>query len=47
MRVLGIRPDVFLDERRECGLRQVLVPINSGIDEQIDGIGVPPRVLEA
>ena len=46
MRVLGIRPDVLLDERRECGLRLVLIPIDSGVDQQIDGIGVLPRVVQ-
>jgi hypothetical protein len=35
-----------LDERRECGLGQVLVTVNPGIDEQIDGIGVSPRIVK-
>jgi len=46
VRIFGIGPDVFLDERRKRGLRQVLVTVNSGVDKQIDGPGVSPRVVK-
>jgi hypothetical protein len=45
VRIFGIGPDVFLDERRKR-LRQSLVTVNSGIDKQIDGPGVSPRVVK-
>ena len=39
VRIFGIGPDVFLDERRKRGLRQVLVTVNSGVDKQIARAG--------
>ena len=43
--VLGVGPDVVLDERREGGLRQVLVTVDAGIDQQVHVVGLSARLV--
>ncbi len=46
MRILGVGPEIVLDERRQRGLRQVPVTIDTGVDKKVNVFGCSIGPLE-
>ena len=44
--VLGVGPDVLLDERRQGRLGQILVALDAGIDQKVYVVGLSARSLQ-